>query len=112
MWNITSTIIHVEWSGTEGSIPGVLRGYHIFYTKAEDIINETIYTTIDNITITNYVVNESRLLNETIYDVGLFQYNITGLEAYTQYCVWVTAFTVTDSPNSEAVCFLTDEDGE
>ena len=112
--NASSTIIHVTWDLPEGRIPGIIRGYRIFYAKAKDIINETIYTTIDNITITNYIVNEATLRNDTIYDAGLFQYNITGLEVHTNYCLWITVFTIADSPNSEAVCVLTDklEDGE
>ena len=112
--NTSSTIIHVKWDLPEGRIPGIIRGYHIFYAKAEDIINETIYTTIDNITITNYIANEATLRNNTIYDAELFQYNITGLQVHTNYCLWITVFTIADSPNSEAVCVLTDQldDGE
>ena len=102
----------MNWDLPEGRIPGIVRGYRVFYTKVEDIVSETIYTTIDNINITNYIANESALVNETIHDAGQFQWNLTGLEVYTKYCLWVTVFTVADSPNSEAVCMLTAEDGE
>ena len=110
--NTGSTSIAVIWAPPTGRIPGIVRGHRIFFTKYGDIIKETIYRTVDNENITNYVVREMALMNETIFDPGLTTFNITGLQRYTKYCLWVTVFTVADSPNSHAVCLYTDEDGE
>ena len=52
------------------------------------------------------------LRNVTIYDVDLNKYTVTALEPYTWYFLWVTAFTVADSPNSHAVSEATEEDGK
>ena len=51
-------------------------------------------------------------MNVTINDAGLTEYAVTGLEPYTWYFLWVTAYTISDSPNSHAVSEGTDEDGE
>lgn len=110
--NTTSTSIALEWDPPEGHIPGVLRGYRIFYARAPDIINTTIYTTVDNEDITYHIARDMTLKNVTINDVYLTEYTVTGLEPYTRYFLWVTAFTVSDSPNSHAVSWATDEDGK
>ena len=51
-------------------------------------------------------------MNLTINDVGLTEYNVTGLVPYTWYFLWVTASTVSDSPRSHAVSWRTDEGGK
>ena len=51
-------------------------------------------------------------MNATINDVGLTEYNVTGLEPFTWYFMWVTAFTISDSPRSHAVSWRTDEGGK
>ncbi|KAJ7390086.1 hypothetical protein OS493_027116 [Desmophyllum pertusum] len=108
----SSTSIELAWDPPEGRIPGVIRGYRIFYTKAAGILDQTSYTTVDNEIITNYIANDTTLMNETAYDVPLLKYEITGLELYTKYCVWMRVFTVADSPNSHAVFLFTDEGGK
>lgn len=110
--NTTSTSIVLEWDPPEGPIPGTLRGYRLFYARAPDIINTTVYTTVDNEAITYHIAKNMTLRNLTIYDVNLTEYTVTGLEPYTWYFLWVTAFTVADSPNSHGVSWQTDEDGK
>lgn len=110
--NTTSTSIALEWVPPEGRIPGILRGYRIFYARDPDIINTTVYTTVDNEDITYHIARDMTLKNVTINDVDLTEYTVTGLEPYTSYVLWVTAFTVADSPNSHAVSRATEEDGK
>ena len=108
------TSIGISWDPPSHSqrTPGLVRGHRIFFTKAEDIISQTVYETKYGDNITNYVVREMALRNETVFDAGLTTYDIKGLQPYTNYCLWITVFTVADSPNSRAVCLLTDEDRE
>lgn len=110
--NTTSTTIALKWDPPEGPIPGILRGYRVFYARAPDIINTTVYTTVDNEAITYHIAKDMTLRNVTIYDVDLTEYTVTGLEPFTWYFLWVTAFTVADSPNSHAVSRATEEDGK
>ncbi len=110
--NTTSTSITLEWDPPKGPIPGILRGYRIFYARAPDVINTTTYTTVDNETIEYKIAKDNTLINVTINDTGLTEYVVTGLEPYTWYFLWVTAFTTADSPNSHAVSWQTDEDGK
>ena len=106
--------IRISWDPSSHSehTPGLVRGHRIFFTKAEDIISQTVYETKYGDNITNYVVREMALRNETDFHAGLTTYDIEGLQPYTNYCLWITVFTVADSPNSRAVCLLTDEDRE
>lgn len=110
--NTTSNSIALEWDPPEGHIPGVLRGYRIFYARAPDIINTTVYTTVDNENITYRIARDMTLKNVTINDVYMTEYTVIGLEPYMWYFLWVTAFTVSDSPNSHAVLWATEEDGK
>ena len=110
--NTTSTSIALAWDPPGGPIPGILRGYRIFYARAPDIIDTTVYTTVDNEDITYHIARDMTLRNVTIYDVDLTEYTVTELEPYTWYFLWVSAFTVSDSPNSHAVSWATEEDGK
>lgn len=110
--NTTSTSITLKWDPPVGPIPGIISGYRIFYARAPDIINTTTYTTVDNETIIYQIAKDMTLKNTTINNTGLTEYTVTGLEPYTWYFLWVTAFTITDSPNSHSVSWRTDEDGK
>ena len=62
-----------------GPIPGILRGYRIFYN--------------------NLNISGSPTYNETV-DASTLSYEITLLEVYSRYEITVLAFTVADGPQS------------
>lgn len=90
--------ILIEWSPVpEQYVHGVLRGYHVYYRAGRPMIKRSV---------SQMGVIKAVSVNKSIQSV-----EITSLEPFTPYDVWVSAYTAMGSgPPSRPVTVTTDED--
>ena len=92
--------ILIEWSPVpQQYVHGILRGYHVYYKTGKPKFKRS----------TSLVgVIKAMSANKSSQNL-----EITGLEPFTSYDVWVAAFTDAGSgPSSTPVTVVTDEDGK
>lgn len=91
--------ILIEWSPVPRQyVHGVLRGYHVYYRAGRPMIKRSV---------SQMGVIKAVSVNKSIQSV-----EITSLEPFTPYDVWVSAYTAVGSgPPSRPVTVTTDEDG-
>lgn len=92
--------ILIEWSPVpQQYVHGILRGYHVYYKTGKPKVKRS----------TSLVgVIKAMSVNKSSHNL-----EITGLEPFTSYDVWVAAFTDAGSgPSSTPVTVVTDEDGK
>ena len=90
--NTSSTSILVQWKAVpEDHVNGILRGYHVFYKRADKV---------------NTSVNVVRV------NVSTLSAELQGLKKYGEYVIRVAAFTVGDGKKSIPEFCRTDEDSK
>ena len=87
-YNISDRSIFVQWTPALGPVPGIIRGYRIFY---------------QNLNLSLSPVEETSVVANTL------SYEITSLEPYTEYLINILAFTVADGPISASKSIYTDK---
>ena len=91
-YNLSATSIYVTWSPVqEEFLNGILRAYQVFYRKSSDTISSPmeIFSTVSSPSV-----------------------NISDLDKFTVYSVWVKAVTTAAGPSSIVVNVTTGEDGK
>lgn len=87
-YNTSDRSIFVQWTLPPGRVPGIIRGYRIFYKNL-------------NLSLS--------LVQETSVDADTLSYEITSLEPYSEYRIRILVFTVADGPKSSQKTLYTDK---
>lgn len=92
--------ILIKWSPVpEQFVHGILRGYNVYYRTGMSKSKRSV---------SHVGVIKAMSVNTSIQSL-----DITGLEPFTYYDVWVSAFTdIGSSPSSRPITVITDEDGK
>lgn len=78
---------------------GILRGYHVYYSTGRSKVKRS--------------ASQVGVIKALSVNTSTQSLEITALEPFTSYDVWVSAFTGEGSgPPSRPVTVITDEDGE
>lgn len=93
-YNTSSTSIRVSWDAVSLShLRGIHRGYRIFY-------------------IERLVFHPSRIMRNTTVDSNTLEADLTGLQKFTDYIIFVVAFSSRDGLSSNTTIVKTDEDSK
>ena len=87
-YNTSGRSIFVAWTLPPGPVPGIIRGYRIFYKNL-------------NLSLSP--------VEETSVDANTLSYEITSLEPNSEYKIKILAFTVADGPKSAPKSVYTDK---
>lgn len=92
--------ILIEWSPVPDEyVHGILRGYHVYYRTGMSKMKRS--------------ASHVGVIKAMSVNMSSQSLEITGLEPFTYYDVWVSAFTdVGSGPPSRSVTVITDEDGK
>lgn len=92
--------ILIEWSPVpQQYVHGILRGYHVYYRTGMSKMKRS--------------TSQVGVIKAMSVNMSSQSLEITGLEPFTYYDVWVSAFTVAgNGPQSRPVTVITDEDGK
>lgn len=78
---------------------GILRGYNVYYRTGMPKSKRS--------------VNHVGVIKAMSVNTSIQSLDITGLEPFTYYDVWVSAFTgIGSGPSSRPITVITDEDGK
>ena len=87
-YNTSDRSIFVQWTPPPRPVPGIIRGYRIFYKNLNLSLGP---------------------VEETSVDANTLSYEITQLEPYSEYKIKILAFTVADGPKSDPKTVYTDK---
>ena len=87
-YNTSGWSIFIQWTSPPGPVPGIIRGYRIFYKNL-------------NVSLSP--------VEETSVDANTLSYEITSLEPNSEYRIRILAFTVADGPKSDSKSVYTDK---
>ena len=89
-----STSIFVEWDSVDlPNIRGILRGYTVFYEETQSSFHPSVLRNIS-------------------MDISVTEAQLVNLHKYTEYRIWVTAFTTRNGLPSNSLFIRTHEDSK
>ena len=89
-----STSILVQWNAVVlPNIRGILRGYRVYYEEAPGSVHATV-------------------LRNVSVDISVTEAELINLHKFTEYRIWVTAFTTRDGELSNSIFVRTREDSK
>ena len=90
----SSTSIFLKWDAVDlPNIRGILRGYTVYYEEAWSSVHPSV---LRNVTV----------------DISVIEVQLTNLHKYTEYHIWVTAFTTRQGLKSISLFVRTLEDSK
>ena len=89
-----STSIFVQWNSVVlPNIRGILRGYIVYYEEAPGSVHASV-------------------LRNVSVDISVTEAELVNLHKFTEYRIWVTAFTTREGEFSNSIFVLTREDSK